>query len=377
MPAVNSTFRKTRSGFLNFRADSCRHSVGKALLKSRRRQALFTPRIPFLAVLLLILTGVSAPVPVAAEESLQRPAVMSPLASHVLLTDSARLPSGRYIGVGLYGSIVYSDDQGKTWRQARSPTQVLLTNVFFLDEKLGWAGAHDSLILHTRDGGETWAIQHEDPIPGGDIPKPILDIHFTDSDTGYAIGAYGLMLETGDGGQTWEEVDTMDLYDRLEELGMEPEPNFNYMIPFQDNILIVGELGTILVFNPRAETEEERWRILESPYEGTFFGVTELSSGALYLYGLRGNIYRTLDNGETWQKIKTGVIDNIYGCTEMPNGTIVFLGSGGTILTMNAGETTTRKHPYPGFDTIMKAELVTGDDVLMFGSRGVRPFTID
>ena len=110
------------------------------------------------------------------------------------------------------------------------------------------------------------------------------------------------MLETSDGGQSWEEVDTMGLYDRLETLGMEPEPNFNYMIPFENNILIVGELGTILVFDPRADEEAERWQIIESPYEGTFFGATELGSGELYLYGLRGNIYRTLDKGQSWQK---------------------------------------------------------------------------
>lgn len=375
MPAVFSTLSKPRSGFLSSRAASSRARSGGALIKRSSLHASHTRIVRILAILLL--GSVSVSLVAMTEESLQAPAVMSPLVSHVLLTDSAKLPSGRYIGVGLYGSIVYSDDQGETWRQAKSPTQVLLTNVFFLDDKLGWAGAHDTLILHTRDGGETWDIQHEDPIPGGDIPKPILDIHFTDSQTGYAIGAYGLMLETSDGGQSWEEVDTMGLYDRLETLGMEPEPNFNYMIPFENNILIVGELGTILVFDPRADEEAERWQIIESPYEGTFFGATELGSGELYLYGLRGNIYRTLDKGQSWQKIKTGVIDNIYGCTEMPDGTIVFLGSSGTILTMNSGDTKTEKYPYPKFDTKVSAELLAEKDLLMFGSSGVSAFTLN
>ncbi|MBV1932712.1 MAG: hypothetical protein KUG71_13470 [Porticoccaceae bacterium] len=308
-------------------------------------------------------------------ESVQRAAIMSPLASKVLLTDSTRLPGGRYVGVGLYGSVVYSDD-AKTWTQGNSPTQVLLTNVFFIDDQLGWAGAHDTLILHTTDGGENWAIQYEDPIPGGDIPKPILDILFTDKNTGYAVGAYGLLLKTADGGKNWESVDTLALYDRLEELEMEPEPNFNYLLAFDGNVLIVGELGTLLSFDPEASTEEERWQIVDSPYSGTFFGAKQLSSGDLYLYGLRGTIYRSADSAQSWQKIQTDVIANIYGCIEMPDGKLVFLGSSGTVLTLAPGGARTEKQLYKGFDTQVSAELVSGNDILLFGGRGVQPFKI-
>lgn len=311
-----------------------------------------------------------------AAESLQRPAIKSPLASKVLLTDSARLPGGRYVGVGLYGSVVYSDD-AKTWTQGNSPTQVLLTNVFFIDDQLGWAGAHDTLILHTSDGGENWEIQHEDPIPGGDIPKPILDILFTDKNTGYAAGAYGLLLTTTDGGKNWQTVDTLALYDRLEALEMEPEPNFNYLLAFNGKVLILGELGTILLFDPEAATEEERWQVVDSPYSGTFFGGKLLDSGDLYVYGLRGTIYRSADNAQSWQKIQTGVIANIYGCIEMPDRKMVFLGSSGTILTLAPDATRTEKQSYKGFDTQVSAELVSGNDILLFGGRGVQPFKIN
>lgn len=309
-------------------------------------------------------------------ESVQRPAIMSPLASKVLLTDSTRLSNGRYIGVGLYGIVVYSDD-AKTWTQASSPTQMLLTNVFFIDDQLGWAGAHDTLILHTSDGGESWVIQYEDPIPGGDIPKPILDILFTDKNTGYAVGAYGLLLKTVDGGKNWQTVDTLELYDRLAELEMEPEPNFNYLLAFNGKVLIIGELGTLLLFDPEGSTEQERWQVIDSPYSGTFFGGKQLPSGDLYLYGLRGSIYRSVDGAQSWQKIQTDVTANIYGCIEMPDGKLVFLGSSGTVLTLAPGGTQTEKQPYEGFDTQISAELVSGNDILLFGGRGVQPFTIN
>ena len=328
----------------------------------------YTPATQVSVAALLLLASFST-----AAESVQTPAVRSVLSSRVLLTDSAVLPGGRYVGVGLYGSVVHSDDS-VTWQQGQSPTQALLTTVFFIDDKLGWAGAHDTVILHTRDGGESWEIQHEDPIPGGDIPKPVLDILFTDENTGYAVGAYGLLLKTADGGKNWTSVDTLKLYDRLLDMDLEPEPNFNNLIMLGDKLLIAGELGTILLFDPKAIEEEERWQIMESPYAGTFFGVKQVSSGDIYLYGLRGNIYRSSDSAQTWKKIETGVITNIYGCIELADGKVTFLGASGTVLTLTGSDTATEKYPYKGFDTLMSAELFNGSDLLLFGGRGVKQF---
>jgi photosystem II stability/assembly factor-like uncharacterized protein len=313
----------------------------------------------------------------AQAESVQKPAVISSLSSKVLLTDSAKVGGGgRYVGVGIYGTVIYSSDI-VNWQQANTPTQILLTAVFFIDDKLGWAGGHDSLILHTKDGGETWVIQYEDPIPGDDIPKPILDILFTDAKTGYAIGAYAYVLATTDGGNSWQKVDTLGLFDRLLDMDMEPEPNFNQIINFDGKFLIAAELGTLLLFDPNGETDEQRWHIMSSPYLGTYFGATQTSSGDLYLYGLRGNIYRTTDAGDNWQKIETNVITNIYDCIELTDGRIVFLGASGTILTMTADDTDTQKYPYEGFDTFVSGEVVTGSQMLLFGAGGVKTLVIE
>ncbi|HBD12903.1 MAG TPA: hypothetical protein DCZ13_12195 [Porticoccaceae bacterium] len=305
-------------------------------------------------------------------ESVQSPAIPSPLASKVLLTDSAQIgKSTRYIGVGLYGNIVYSDN-GETWQQANSPTQVLITNVFFVDDKHGWAGGHDTLILHTSDGGENWEIQYEDPITGGDIPKPIIDIYFADKNRGFAIGAYGLILETFDGGKNWSQLDTTTLYDRLESMEMEPEPTFNGVIPYAGKLLIVAELGTILLFDPNGTTDEERWQILESPYEGTYFGVTQTTGGALYIYGLRGNIYRSTDGMGTWEKIKTDVIANIFDAIELSDGRIVFLGASGTVLTLSKNDDRAERYPYPGFEALVSGQIIEGSELFIFGARGVQ-----
>ena len=323
----------------------------------------------FVGVMLLSVAGFAM-----SEQSLQRPVMKSELVSHILLTDSIHRGE-RFYAPGLYGNIISSSD-GINWQQSQSPTQSLLTTIFFIDDKEGWVGGHDTLILHTIDGGESWEIQYEDPITGGDIPKPVLDIVFKDKNNGYAIGAYGLMLTTSDGGDNWEVVDTSaGLYDLLESKEMEPEPNFNSMILYQNKLFIAGELGTILVFDDTAEGID-RWQVIESPYTGSFFGVKELSTGELFIYGLRGNLYRSSDGAQSWDKIETGTIANIFDCAETADGTLIFAGASGTILRMDKGAMVAEKMPYPHFDSLMSIQTIRDGELLLFGSSGVKTISL-
>ena len=323
----------------------------------------------FVGAILLSVAGF-----VMSEQSLQMPVMKSELVSHILLTDS--IHSGeRFFAPGLYGNIISSSD-GINWQQSNSPTQSLLTTIFFIDDKEGWVGGHDTLILHTIDGGENWEIQYEDPITGGDIPKPILDIVFKDKNNGYAIGAYGLMLTTSDGGDNWEVVDTSTgLYDLLESKEMEPEPNFNSMILYKDKLFMVGELGTILTFDDTAEGDD-RWQVIDSPYTGSFFGVKELKTGELFIYGLRGNLYRSSDGAQSWDKIETGTIANIFDCVETADGTLIFAGASGTILRMDKGAMAAEKMPYPHFDSLMSMQTIRDGELLLFGSSGIKTISL-
>lgn len=353
--------------------------------------------------LALLLVGSLVACGVRAGESVQIPAIRAGLASKALLTDSAHL-SDRVVAVGAYGDIVWSRD-GKTWSQANVPSQVLLTTVFFVDDREGWAAGHDALILHTTDGGENWTIQHEDPVPGGDLPKPILDIYFADKLHGWAVGAFSLLLTTEDGGAHWQTVGTSRLAAQLEAADQESEPNFNALLPVEDGFIIAGELGTLLHFDPKAsaagggvadeaadEAEDAAdagdaagtaaanpgnspWRIIKSPYRGSFFGIRRLSSGDLFIYGLRGHMFKSGDRGNTWIPIDTnGVTNNLNDIIEMDNGDAVIVGSGGTLLRLPAGSLTVKRIPYPGFNGFMSVQKLGTDALLLFGDAGAQVF---
>ena len=56
----------------------------------------------------------------------------------------------------------------------------------------GWAVGHDTLILHTTDGGETWTKQ----FGGGESENSLLSVYFHDANHGWAVGAFNYTAET-------------------------------------------------------------------------------------------------------------------------------------------------------------------------------------
>ena len=132
-------------------------------------------------------------------DAANKPAEREPLAAQSLLLDLA-VAGTRLVAVGERGHVLLSDDQGATWRQAKSvPTRVMLTAVFFADAEYGWAVGHDETILNTVDGGETWTRSHFAP----EAQQPLLDLWFANRVSGIAVGAYGAYFTTNDGGSTW------------------------------------------------------------------------------------------------------------------------------------------------------------------------------
>ena len=134
----------------------------------------------------------------AAQYSIEVPAAK--IASTLLLDVTSA--GSRLVAVGQRGHIIYSDDQGKSWTQAKVPTRSLLTAVYFVDAQHGWAVGHDTQILASTDGGATWTLQYEEL----ERESPLINVWFENLERGIAVGAYGTLLETTDGGKNWEDI---------------------------------------------------------------------------------------------------------------------------------------------------------------------------
>lgn len=260
-----------------------------------------------------------------AADSTVRYSIESPKAVKKLLLDVTRVGQ-RLVAVGDRGHILYSDDNGANWVQAKVPTRLMLTAVFFVDDQHGWAVGHDAQILASNDGGATWVKQFEDP--EREDGSPFLDVWFKDVNTGFVVGAYGALFTTSDGGKSWEDVS-----DRLDS---EDGYHLNAIVEVKDaGLFLVGELGVMF----RSADWGQTWETLQGPYDGSLFGALGTGeTGSLLAYGLRGHLFRSTDFGDSWQQIELNTPHNgplEFGLADgnrLADGSIVVVGHGGTVL---------------------------------------------
>lgn len=256
-----------------------------------------------------------------ATSPLDRPAMTSAKASKSLLIDVASAGQ-RLIAVGERGLIVFSDDQGKTWNQAKVPVSVMLTSVHFPTPQKGWAVGHNGVILHSADAGATWTLQRADREADSEkAGAPLLGVWFVDDDSGYAVGAYGYFLVTHDGGATWSDnspaIANPDGWHLNAIRGISGGPVF-----------IVGEHGKLF----RSLDNGTTWSALASPFDGSFFGVSPLGSDLVLIYGLQGRLFSSADQGNSWQLVQSGVTSGLNAATRLANGKVVVAGNAGVVL---------------------------------------------
>ncbi|MEM8784512.1 MAG: YCF48-related protein [Pseudomonadota bacterium] len=299
---------------------------------------------------------ITTPLPKSNEE-----AVAADLADESLLIRATRAGE-RIVAVGKFGHIMLSDDNGETWRQSLDvPTRVMLTDVAFATDQIGWAVGHDQAILKTTDGGESWTKQFDDP----GFEAPFLTVRAVDADTALAFGAFTTAYQTSDGGETWDQLTLVDE-------NSDVSVHLNQVFTGPGNaIFIAAEFGNIL----RSTDGGATYDVIETGYQGSFWGGMGLESGDLLIYGMRGNVWRSGDGGDTWSPVQTGTNESFSGGAQLEDGSILLAGLGGALsLSTDGGRsfaTTIRKERSNHSDILD----IPGPDALVFGEDGVTRFT--
>ncbi len=303
----------------------------------------------------LLLLLLFSSLPVLAQSTPVQYAENLPLASRSLLLDITATDSG-YVAVGERGHVLLSSD-GKQWEQPAEksvPTRATLTAVTALGQDL-WAVGHDSVIIHSADGGQHWQRQFFDP----EREQPLMDVYFDNPEQGWAMGAYGLLLKTVDGGEHWEEILLSDEFDF----------HLNGMARLSDGTrIIIAEAGNAWRKRPGDET----WSLLELPYPGSMFGVLTLPGDRLVAMGLRGHVLESVDHGETWYQNKTGSLANLFGGSLGPDGSLAIVGAKGTLLLRQADAVDFTLHEMDELGDLAGVLNLGGGHLIVVGERGVQ-----
>ena len=307
-----------------------------------------------LAALMVIAVAPWSASHAATYDVMNLPAVPSELATKSLIYTIAKM-GDRHFATGHFGHILYSDDGGETWTQAEVPVRSSILDIHFPTPEKGWAVGHEGIILHSADGGKTWVKQYDglrfgqeglayyqsllesDPenelysvligemefAIGQGADKPFFRVFFINDKQGYAVGAYGMSMVTFDGGENWEPN-----MHRIE------NDSFFHMfdfapLPEAGRFFISGEAGLFLVGDVNARLATQ---VPSVPWEGSFFAASGTADGAIVMGGLRGRMFRTADQGQTWSAVEKPDTSSIVDGTLLADGRQVFVGIAGEVL---------------------------------------------
>lgn len=305
--------------------------------------------------LLLILAAFAAsPAQAGFQGVLATPAMPTRLAAQRPLNGVVAAGS-RLIAAGARGHIIYSDDNGSSWKQAAVPVSSDLTAVFFSSDRSGWAVGHDGVVLHSEDGGQSWRLQLDgnrasalikdyygrkaregdaraaallpdiDKYFSDGADKPFLDVWFANDKEGFIVGAFNMIFRTGDGGLHWEPW-----FDRIDN----PRRLHLYSIRGQGGrVYVAGEQG----FLATLDTDGRQFRTITSPYAGSFFGVLPIEGGA-FVFGMRGNAFRFDARSGGWKKLETGVAGGLTAAANLGGDRLALVSTTGDVIVGSADD---------------------------------------
>lgn len=268
---------------------------------------------------------------------------------------------GRLVAVGDHGTVLLSDDQGRSFRQAAAvPLSTPLTGVSFVDASHGWAVGHWGAILASTDGGDSWQLQRLSSAED----RPLFAVHFFNPRQGVAAGLWSQVLTTDDGGLNWNEQ-------KLQPPPGASRADLNLMGLFVDregHLYATAERGQVL----RSDDQGKHWRYLDSGYAGTLWTGAVLADGSLLVGGQRGTLLHGTADGLTWKRVPLKSKSSVTAIAVSGQRVTVVGLDGLEVTSADGGLNFQERQTAEGVS--LTAALLNGDGApILFSRRGVVP----
>lgn len=235
------------------------------------------------------------------------------------------------LAVGASGTILFTNDTGQTWMVKQTGMMGSYFSGQMITDQIGVAvgvnAIYQPFVTRTNDGWTTWQstsfyIEHDSVMYEGWLS----DVYFMNESVGVAtavvdVPAGGAIVRTTDGGASWQTV-----YFSSEEL---------YAVDFLwgDVGYAVGAQGTILQSLDAGQT----WNPLNSGVSSVLHDVDFPSDTVGFAVGESGVILRTDDAGITWTQQVSGTTENLLRMQSITEGIGVVVGEHGVILRTTTG----------------------------------------
>ena len=224
------------------------------------------------------------------------------------------------------------------WYTVSTNVNNQLNCIDFPTPSVGYIGGNDTLLLKSIDSGQTWqrvSMNGLNLFPGG---VHVLDLQFLTQDIGYmVVGPYGNTYKTTNGGLDWAQLTVSGnlcfadaVYFTAIDSGFIGGSGC-----FQGELIdIIGASGNT------AANVEFSWNPDDIISDFTFN-----NNGIGLASSMGGRVYRSVDNGQSWDSITVWGAGKIT-CVQFLNDTLVYAGhanngsnSNGVFRSEDAGQT--------------------------------------
>ena len=264
--------------------------------------------------------------------------------------------NGRLVAVGERGTIVVSENNGQAWRITHNDDEVpvTLTDITALSDDLLLAVGHDSVILRSEDGGLSWQLIMRDSETG----EPFMGTWSEDGENVFVYGSFGKFLVSTDAGKTFTPQE-LDIFGE----------HLSAMAGDESDVrIMVGEMGLVL----RSLDGGDSWDKLEPFYQGSLFGVAHLNGSRWIAYGMRGHVFFSDNNGDSWTQVDIGSELPLYGHAVARDGKhMIIVGTAGVLVTLNDQGELVDVSNINGLGTLTSALILPSGNVLAAGQRGL------
>ncbi len=210
------------------------------------------------------------------------------------LFDVEWMNANTIVAVGMYGSVLRSEDAGTSWNYVQTGISDDLQTLFSFDSTNALTAGNNGTIMATTDAGATWKrinFPAEENIRALDFPSM--------GNEGLAITYDGTVLRSTNRGSSWETQSTL-------------EANLLDLKFLNDSVCVTtsqkGKLYRSTDFGQTWSTVYSTDTLIEIRQIATNTA-TAIAVGARFIQGTQSVILKSTDAGATWQEVTTPALD--------------------------------------------------------------------
>jgi len=209
--------------------------------------------------------------------------------------------------VGLAGSVLTTEDAGKTWQDGSAGVSDALLSVS-CGQSASLAVGQAGLIVR-KVGDTEWA-----KVDSG-TDQRLLSVSANDSGLAVIVGGFGTVLKSTDGGASWATL-SFDWEAILNDF-LEPHV-YDVSVSAEGIITIVAEFDLVM----RSVDQGETWDIVNKG-DTSLFGLHFRDANTGFAVGQNGKVIKSTDGGLTWDVMPTQTKENLLDVWSSGNQVLI------------------------------------------------------